>query len=122
MCPWKRGKSNVPIVLVVTPLTTVGKNDAEAFCLNNLVGRIEGKVSHDPVALAFFKDKLILAGYVEHPRYEADWFVSAEMRSFDVADGFPRLVPGKVPEGILSASYEIELASLSVFERKGGIA
>lgn len=114
--------SEGPLVLVVATLTSVGKNDSEAFCLNALVGRLEGKVSHDPLALALFKEKLILAGYVEQPRYEADWFVFAEMRSFDVADGFPRLVAGKVPEGVLSASYEIELASLSAFERKGGIA
>lgn len=114
--------SDGPLVLVVATLTTGGKSDSGAFCLNTLVGRLEGKVSHDAVALAAFKEKLILAGYVEHPRYEADWFVFAEMRLFDVTDGFPRLVAGKVPEGIISASYEIELALLSVFERKGGIA
>jgi hypothetical protein len=113
--------SDGPLVLVVATLTSAGKTDAGSFCLNTLVGRLEGKVSHDPQAPALFKEKLILAGYVEHPRYEADWFVVAEIRSFDVADGFPRLVAGKVPEGILSASYEIELASLSVFERKGSL-
>jgi hypothetical protein len=114
--------SDGPLVLVVATLTTVGKTDAGAFCLNSLVGHLEGAVSHDPVALALFKEKLILAGYVEHSRYEIDWFVLAEMRSFNVAEGFPRLVAGKVPDGILSASYEIELASLSAYEYKGGIA
>lgn len=113
--------SDGPLVLIVTTLTTGGKSDAGAFCLNTLVARIEGKISHVPVALAFFKEKLILAGYVEHPRYEVDWFMFAEMRSFNVTNAFPRLVTGKVPAGIISASYEVELASLSVYERKGGI-
>lgn len=114
--------SDGPLVLVVATLPLAGKTDAGSFCLNTLVGRLEEKVSPDPLALALFKEKLILAGYVEHPRYEADWFVITDLRSFDVTDGFPRLVVGKVPEGILSASYEIDLALLSVFERKGSRA
>lgn len=110
------------LVLAVATLKTVDKTAQGAFCLNTLVGRLEGKVSHEPVALALFKEKLIQAGYVECPRYEVDWFVLTEMRSFEVREGFPRLVAGKVPDGIISASYEIEVASLSAFERKGGIA
>lgn len=111
-----------PLVLAVIQLTTAGKNDAGAFCLNTLVGRIEGKVSADPVALALFKEKMILAGYVENPRYDVDWFIFSGIRCFDVIEGFPRLVPGNVPAGILAASYELDLASLSAFERKWGIA
>lgn len=114
--------SDGPLVLVVITLTAGGKNDAGAFCLNTLVARMEGRISHTPAALALFKEKLIVAGYVEHPRYEVDWFMFEEMRSFDVTEAFPRLVTGKVPRGILSASYEIELASLSAFDRKRDIA
>lgn len=114
--------SEGPLMLMVATLTTGSKNDAGAFCLNTLVGRLEGKVSDDTHAFALFKEKLILAGYVEHPQYESDWFVFADMRSFNVGTGFPRLVAKNVPEGVLSASYEIELASLSLFECKGGIA
>lgn len=114
--------SHGPLVLVAIILMAEGKNESEAFCLNTLVGRIEGRVSKDASALSLFKEKMILAGYVENPRYDVDWFVFSSMRSFDVIEGFPRLVAGKVPEGIISASYEIDLASLSNFERKGSIA
>jgi hypothetical protein len=114
--------SDGPLVLVATTLSSVAKTDAEAFCLNSLVGRIEGKVSSNTGALALLKEKLILAGYVEHLRYETDWFLRTQTRFFDVAEGFPRLVASNVPDGILSVSYEIELASLSTYERKGGIS
>lgn len=114
--------SDGPLVLAAIPLTTCSRNDEEAICLNTLVGRIEGLISTDPVALALFKEKMILAGYVENPRYEIDWFVFSGMRSFDVTEGFPRLVAGNVPKGVISAAYEIDLASISDFERKGDIA
>ena len=114
--------SDAPLVLVVTTLTSVTRTSSDAFCLNGLVSRLEGKLSRDTVGLALFKEKLILAGYVEHPHYEIDWFQRTVMRSFNVAEGFPRLIAGNVPDGIISASYVVELRSLSAYECEGNIS
>ncbi len=113
--------SDSSLVLVILTLTTGNRGANGACCLNTLVGHLEGIVSQDPVALALYKEKLILAGYVEHPRYDTDWFVLSEMRSYDVKGEFPRLLAETVPTGILAASYEIALAALTPFERQGGI-
>lgn len=57
-----------------------------------------------------FLDKLLAAGYHEShaDRYERRFSV-AEMRIVEVSDGFPRIVPGSVPEGVRRAAYEIDI-------------
>ena len=55
-------------------------------------------------------ERLVAAGYFEaHADKYARQFVGAGTRIVEVAEGFPRLTPGRVPAGVSRASYEIDL-------------
>lgn len=55
------------------------------------------------------EEKLLEVGYMDLPEYEeTDYAISAPM-SFEVRDGFPRLTPPIIPDGINSITYRIHL-------------
>jgi hypothetical protein len=55
-------------------------------------------------------ERLLAAGYIDsHADRYPRRFEQAGMRVVEVGNDFPRLTPGRVPAGILSALYEIDL-------------
>ena len=71
---------------------------------------IKAEISGHPGAERLFSDRLLAAGYHEShaDRYQRRFSV-AETRVVEVGDGFPRIVPGSVPEGVRRATYEIDI-------------
>lgn len=72
-------------------------------------------------AVDLYEERLHLAGYIaEHeaiykrPRYEV-----LASDAFRVSDGFPRLTPASVHEGIVSARYAISLSAIEPFRVPG---
>lgn len=107
------------LFLIVVILEHVTKGAVGAVTLNELVSRLEGRFASQPVALSCFKDRLLEARYVEHAYYDEHWFRPSDTRAFGVRDGFPRLTAASVPAGVVSATYELDLASLTAFELSG---
>ena len=55
-------------------------------------------------------ERLLAAGYFDaHADRYARRFVESSQRVLEIVDGFPRLTPGRVPSGVVRASYEIDL-------------
>ncbi len=65
-----------------------------------------------------FMAKVALQGYEYHNYYDDFVFEKIYFKSFRVADGFPRLIPVKMPDGIIKASYDIDLNKLNDFENR----
>ena len=107
------------------PLFVVGirlRQEASGKSLPNLIEAMTDIVRGDTEAERLLSERLVAAGYFDaHSERYARRFVSEGMRIVEVADGFPRLTPGRVPAGVLRGSYEIDLdkapgASLGIEE------
>ena len=70
-----------------------------------------------PDALDLFNAGLSEAGYVARPEYDAEQWVPAGARSYEILDGFPRLVASALPPGVLHVRYDISPAECVAFER-----
>lgn len=82
----------------------------EGKTLPAFVEAVTEALAHDKYAYSQFTDQLLLAGY--HPSHAdrySQCFTEQDFRLLAVDKGFPRLVPGNVPEGIREVSYEIDL-------------
>jgi Putative PD-(D/E)XK family member, (DUF4420) len=71
---------------------------------------IKTSMAHDPSAINLLTDRLLAAGYLEaHSERYARRFTLTELHVVEVNDSFPRLTPGRAPDGVLQANYEIDV-------------
>ncbi|MCG5517223.1 MULTISPECIES: PD-(D/E)XK motif protein [unclassified Ectothiorhodospira] len=78
--------------------------------LPEMVAEMERRVTQEPGAVGFLRERLFVAGYTEtHARLYTRRFEPRESRVLSVSDGFPRLTPGIVPAGITRTLYELNL-------------
>jgi len=67
-------------------------------------------ISGDAEASGMFADRLLAAGYHEaHADRYPRRFAHEGTKVVEVGDGFPRIIPGNVPDGIRKVIYEIDL-------------
>jgi hypothetical protein len=86
----------------------------EARSLNALVHDIETELP-DADALEEFQRRLAAAGYLPLPDYDTPRYVPAGVATYEVAEGFPRLVRSEIPHGIARVSYDLELEAIAPF-------
>ncbi|XLZ69056.1 PD-(D/E)XK motif protein [Massilia sp. SR12] len=80
------------------------------LALPQIVGALRVLIEGDGDARRTFEDRLIAASYQDdHADRYVRQFALAELRIQEVTEGFPRLVPGGIPDGIRRAIYEIDL-------------
>lgn len=78
--------------------------------LPELVAEMRDVAAGEVEAVRLLSDRLIAAGYFEaHADRYVRRFTLADTRVVEVKDGFPRLTPGSVPQGVTKATYEIDL-------------
>ncbi|WP_349569339.1 PD-(D/E)XK motif protein [Azotobacter salinestris] len=83
---------------------------AEGSTLPEIISGIERQLVDAPAAVAFVRERLLTAGYVEsHAPAYTRTFEFKEVRVYGITGGFPRLTTGAVPDGVSRAIYEIEL-------------
>lgn len=85
--------------------------------LNKLIVDIRNRFQ-DSDDRDLFMSKVALQGYEYHNYYDDFVFELIYSKYFRVSDGFPKLIPGDVPESILKATYDIDLNKISEFEIK----
>ncbi len=95
------------------PLLVAGirlRQVADGQSLPDLVETMRDVVRGDAEAERLLSERLVAAGFfdADSDKYSRR-FVGAGMRIVEVAEGFPRLTPGRVPAAISRASYEIDL-------------
>lgn len=95
---------------------------ADGASLPEHVETLRDIVRGDAEAERLLSERLVAAGYFDaHAGRYSRRFSASGMRILEVVEGFPRLTPGRVPNGVSRASYEIDLdrvagAGLSVEE------
>ncbi|MEL3896485.1 PD-(D/E)XK motif protein [Pseudomonas aeruginosa] len=75
--------------------------------LASLVADISFRLSGTHSGLMEFQRKLFLVGYQHDAGYVSEAFNLDAVRVYRVAEGFPRLVPSTVPDGIVRVKYDI---------------
>jgi hypothetical protein len=105
----------VPMYLVLATLRPATPGELGAIGLNTLAAKVEGMIAKSPEALGIFKERLLEARYVEHEFYETVLFEPVSTFAYSVTDTFPKLVREMVPTGVVSASYTLEINSISGF-------
>jgi hypothetical protein len=91
------------------------QNDTGAETLNSLVESVRDMI--DGAARTEFDISLIRAGYhdAQADLYAGEHYDLRHIYYFDVLEGFPRLVPHQIPEGIEKISYVISASSCHPF-------
>lgn len=82
-----------------------------------LIREIQLLIQDDPIAIYQFQIKLAKYGYNEilADKYTIGFSVF-EMKFFEVAEGFPRLLQGNLPNGVGDLKYSVVVAACSPFE------
>ena len=95
------------------PLFVVGAKFRQVDSGSNLptfVAEMLASLKDDQEAQRLFGERLLAAGYfTQHADRYPRRFVLNEIRVIEVAEGFPRLIQGVIPPGILGARYDIDL-------------
>lgn len=93
-------------------------NAAGAQSLNEIVSALQARLS-DGDSVEAFDRKLVAHGYAPLPYYDEPSFVVSEIRSYRVADGFPRLMRSQLPAGVFNVAYDIKLETIVHYECDG---
>jgi hypothetical protein len=112
---------DVPLCLITVELAPSAGLDA--FSLNDVAGSILQQASLDSVITRDVAERRLLQrGYLQGDEYGVDRYVVSGMRAYGVEADFPRIVRSRTDLRIKQASYVIDIASMSVFERDFGEA
>lgn len=71
-------------------------------------------IETDPAALRSFKDTLMASGYtpVDADLYQRQQFQMLSIRYFEVTPAFPRLTRASCPQGVVNASYTLDVRAI----------
>lgn len=97
------------VVYPIGPSPQPGSGRSLAELVSDLRTTLQGEFE------ARFEDKLERAGYLDLPDYEEESYLLGPMESFEVRDGFPRIAPGSIPDGVEGVTYSIELDKCQQF-------
>ena len=95
------------------PLFVVGAKFRQIDSGRNLptfIADLLASFGEDYECQRLFGERLLAAGYfTQHAERYSRRFVLNEIRVLQVLEGFPRLIQGSIPPGILGARYDIDL-------------
>ncbi|MFP1789458.1 PD-(D/E)XK motif protein [Lonsdalea quercina] len=89
-----------------------------ALSLNEIVAAVQSRFD-EAGAIEAFERKLVAHGYAPLPNYDEPRFVVSDVRSYQVADDFPRLMRSQLPAGIAKVAYDIRLETIAQYECDG---
>lgn len=102
---WSDG---APLYLVVIPLAHCGRHASGAVTLPELIDQLAKDLVGKP-QLEAFEARLADFGYVPYPEYFDATYCPGPSSSFEVRDGFPRIIAGAIPDGVVDVRYAIRL-------------
>ena len=95
---------------------TEPESQAQAFTLIQLVSRLRAALETDTVALEAFESKLMEAGFVLREEYGERAYLFRHFRKFRVSEHFPAIRRRKLPAGIGTVTWELEIPAIAPFE------
>jgi len=82
--------------------------------LNQMVDRVREKIiSIDNRDL--FDSRLYATGYIELKEYDMPCYTITHQKTYKVHEGFPRIIPETLSDGLANVSYDLGLTSLEPF-------
>lgn len=103
------------LFLLVTTFGVGNEEDEDSDSLADAVSRIRKIVAGSTEMSERFEDRLLAAGYADATIYERTLLVPEKEETFRVVDGFPRIIPGMLPSGVLAVEYDIDLNACASF-------
>ena len=105
--------------LVVYTIATASGEESNHFNLNGLIDSIRERLETScETARERFEDLLYQAGYISSEKYLEFHFAKIAVRCFKIVEGFPRISPSSVPEGVDSLSYVLQLDACTEYADK----
>lgn len=108
--------SDIPLHIVAVALSSADRGTSSSFCLSEIVETVRHELENNIAATQLFEERLLSAGYFEREEYRGFIYRFVGFRYFNVIDGFPRIIRSRLPEGIGSVKYELDLAVCGLFE------
>jgi len=105
--------------LLAVPLNPA--SGGEAFSLEGMVTKIRECLGESSPGRISFESKLLLVGYSDCDGAIRKTFFIGEPLCYEVIPGFPTLTPATVPDGVVEATYTIDLSLCREFERELGL-
>jgi len=107
--------AGAPITLAKIVLEAVTEGGGEAMSVQDVVNDVRENCETDVASATALSQRLLAAGYRDLREYESIFFVSSPPVFYGCGNGFPALLPDGVPDGIVQASYHIDVASIARF-------
>jgi len=110
--------SSGSILLCHQTLGATMADSTDSRSLNQLVDEIAALFgpAESPPGLEF-QVGLLKANYVRRTEYDERRWVLTSRRLFSIEDGFPRITPAGLPQGVERVSYQIRLEACLPFEK-----
>ena len=103
--------------LFVLPLATLGSEQSGGVGVLKLVHDMRAKLVESSATAELWDSALEAVGFDETDRYYEAWrFAPMEWQAYSVRDGFPRLVPAMLPDGVGQVSYSLRLETIAEFQ------
>lgn len=103
------------IYLAVFELADCVADWTNAFTLNTLVDNVRASLAEDHDNSELFEERLITAGYVSRPEYDAPSLVERSLAIFSVNTGFPCITREMLAPGISHVGYDLLLSACDNF-------
>ena len=106
-------------ILVVYYMDRTTSKGLSTVSLASVVNEVE-KLMTTEVQIKAFSCKLARLGFQDKDRskYDTSRYRIAKHRYYSVTEEFPRLTKDMIPSGIVNAKYDLDLATISSFERQ----
>lgn len=86
----------------------------KGLSLNEIVERVRDAIQ-DSDHKDLFDSRLYETGYIELKDYDSPCYTVTHERTYEVIDGFPRITPESLTEGLANVSYDLNLNTLEGF-------
>lgn len=106
------------LYLHVVAVLEAPENTPDKINLNTMVSNLKDKLTqlNDAELFAIFEHKLLESHYIPDHYYDNDHYIIRHLNDYTVADDFPRLYSGLIPNGILNVSYELDLNMIDLYK------
>ena len=106
------------LYLYVATVLEAPENAPDKINLNRMVSNLKDKLNqlNDAELRAIFEQKLLESHYIPDHYYDNDYYIIRHLNDYTVADDFPRLYSGLIPNGILNVSYELDLNMIDLYK------
>jgi hypothetical protein len=102
--------------LLAVPLNPAAGSGA--FSLESMVAEIREALGEASPGRTAFESKLLLVGYSDSDGAIRRTYSIGEPLCYEIIPGFPTLTPSTVPDGVVEASYTVDLSLCRAFERE----